>query len=37
VAPLDQFRTFYQREHQREPLPETLTTFSELYAEASQD
>ena len=37
VAPLDQFRTFYQREHQREPSSDTLTTFSELYAEASQD
>jgi len=37
AAPLDQFRTFYQREHQREPLPETLTMFSELHAEASQD
>lgn len=37
VAPLDQFRAFYQREHQREPQPETVTMFSDLYAEASQD
>ena len=37
VAPLDQFRTFYQREHQREPRPETLTMFSDLYADASQE
>ena len=37
VAPLDQFRTFYQREHQREAQPETLTMFSDLYATASQD
>ena len=31
VAPLDQFRAFYQREHQREPTPPTLDLFSELY------
>ena len=37
VAPLDQFRTFYRREHQREPLPDTLTAFSELYADRSQE
>jgi exonuclease SbcD len=37
VAPVDQFRTFYQREHQREPRVETVTMFSDLYAEASQD
>ena len=36
-APLDQFRTFYQREHQREAQPETLTMFSDLYATASQE
>jgi hypothetical protein len=30
-------RTFYQREHQRDPQPETLTMFSELYAEASKE
>jgi hypothetical protein len=36
VAPLDQFRTFYNREHQREAQPETLTMFSDLYATASQ-
>jgi DNA repair protein SbcD/Mre11 len=37
VAPLDQFRSFYQREHQREPQPETLSAFSDLYASASQE
>lgn len=37
VAPLDQFRTFYQREHQREPQSDTLTMFSDLYAAASQE
>jgi hypothetical protein len=37
VAPLDQFRAFYHREHQREPQPETLTMFSDLYATASQE
>jgi exonuclease SbcD len=37
VAPLDQFRSFYLREHQREPVPDTLSMFSDLYAEASQD
>jgi exonuclease SbcD len=37
VAPLDHFRAFYQREHQRHPQPETLTMFSELYAEASKE
>lgn len=37
VAPLDQFRTFYQREHQRDARPETLTMFSDLYATASQE
>ena len=36
-APLDQFRTFYQREHQRAAQPETLTMFSDLYATASQE
>jgi DNA repair protein SbcD/Mre11 len=36
-APLDQFRTFYQREHQREAQPETLTMFSDLYATTSQE
>ena len=37
VAPLDQFRNFYQREHQREPLADTLTMFSDLHAAASQE
>jgi exonuclease SbcD len=37
VVPLDQFRAFYQREHQRDPQPETLSMFSELYAEASKE
>jgi hypothetical protein len=37
VAPLDQFRAFYRRVHQRDPQPETLTMFSELYAEASKE
>lgn len=36
VAPLDQFRAFYLREHKREPQPETVTLFSDLYAAASQ-
>lgn len=37
VAPLDQFRNFYQREHQREPQADTLTMFSDLHAAASQE
>ncbi|HEX5370484.1 MAG TPA: hypothetical protein VFY10_13810, partial [Dehalococcoidia bacterium] len=37
AAPLDQFRAFYQREHQREPQPDTLTMFSDLHAAASQE
>jgi len=37
VAPLDQFRLFYQREHQREAPAETLALFSELYELASQE
>jgi exonuclease SbcD len=37
VAPIDQFRAFYQREHQRPPQSETLTMFSDLYAAAAQE
>lgn len=37
VAPLDQFRAFYRQVHQREPQPDTLTMFSDLYATASQE
>ena len=37
AAPVDQFRAFYQREHQRPATPETLDLFSELYAAASQE
>jgi exonuclease SbcD len=37
VAPLDQFRTFYEREHQRPAPPDTLTMFSDLYETASLD
>jgi len=37
AAPVDQFRAFYQREHQREAMPETLDLFSELYASASHE
>jgi exonuclease SbcD len=35
IAPLDQFRAFYQREHQREPQAETLAIFSDLHQAAS--
>lgn len=37
AAPLDQFRAFYQRQHQREPQSDTLTMFSDLHAIASED
>lgn len=37
AAPVDQFRAFYQREHQREAMTETLDLFSELYASASHE
>lgn len=35
VAPLERFRAFYQREHQREPQEATLALFNELYELAS--
>lgn len=34
-APVDAFRMFYQRQHQREPEQQTLTMFSDLYAVAA--
>ncbi|HEY0874444.1 MAG TPA: exonuclease SbcCD subunit D [Vicinamibacterales bacterium] len=37
MAPVDQFRSFYRREHQREAPDETVALFSDLYASASQD
>jgi exonuclease SbcD len=37
MAPVDQFRSFYRREHQREAPDETVELFSDLYASASQD
>lgn len=37
AAPVDQFRAFYQREHQRPAPQESLDMFSELYASAAQD
>jgi exonuclease SbcD len=37
VAPLDQFRAFYQREHQRDATDATLNLFSELYEAASHE
>jgi DNA repair protein SbcD/Mre11 len=37
AAPLEQFRAYYQREHQREPHSDTLTMFSDLHAAASED
>lgn len=37
VAPVERFRAFYVREHQREPKPEALALFSELYAGAEAD
>lgn len=36
MAPVDQFRAFYRREHQREAPDETVALFSDLYA-AAQD
>ena len=35
-APVDQFRAFYERHHQREPKPPTLDLFNELYLSASE-
>jgi exonuclease SbcD len=35
AAPVDRFRAFYQREHQREPGTATLDLFSELYTSAA--
>jgi len=37
VAPIDQFRAFYQREHQREPRDETVALFDELYALGAEE
>lgn len=37
IAPVERFRAFYVREHQREPKPEALALFSELYAGAEVD
>jgi exonuclease SbcD len=35
-APVDQFRAFYERHHQRAPKPPTLDLFNELYLSASE-
>jgi DNA repair protein SbcD/Mre11 len=37
VAPIDQFRAFYQREHQRTPQENTVALFDELYALAATE
>ena len=37
VAPIDQFRGFYIREHQREPRQETVTLFDELHTLAARE
>jgi DNA repair protein SbcD/Mre11 len=36
-TPVDQFRAYYRREHQREPRPATLALFTELYQLASTE
>jgi hypothetical protein len=36
-TPVDQFRAYYVREHQREPRPATLDLFTELYQQASTE
>ena len=35
AAPVDRFRAFYARQHQREPGEETTTLFNELHLLAS--
>jgi hypothetical protein len=35
AAPVDHFRAFYEREHQRAPGAATLDLFAELYTSAS--
>lgn len=37
MAPVDRFRAFYERRHQRLPQPEAIELFNELYAEAERD
>jgi exonuclease SbcD len=37
VAPSDQFRAFYQRQHQRDPREETVALFDELYTLVAAD
>jgi exonuclease SbcD len=37
TAPVDQFRSFYRRAHQREASEETLDLFSELYTSVAHD
>jgi exonuclease SbcD len=37
AAPVDQFRAFYHREHQRDATTKTLDLFSELYASSSHE
>lgn len=37
LAPVERFTAFYRRQHQREPKPDVLELFSELYARAEVD
>jgi exonuclease SbcD len=37
MVPVDRFRSFYRREHQREASGETLSLFSELYTSVAHD
>lgn len=37
VAPVERFKAFYLRQHQREPKPEVTDLFAELYAQAEED
>lgn len=37
LAPVDRFRAFYQRQHQREPNEATLALFNDLYAFADTE
>jgi DNA repair protein SbcD/Mre11 len=37
MAPVDRFRSFYRREHQRDASDETLTLFSDLYTSVAHD
>jgi exonuclease SbcD len=37
TAPVDQFRAYYLRQHQREPQPPTLELFNDLYSASAQE